>query len=122
MEIFPLPHLHQRCSQKTTTTPVLLFPRKCFGKCYDLGFWRVQPAMDYDENKVDEMVLALLYLTMFKNRAECRAWKGHNWDAMERLHRKGFISDPQNKAKSVVMSDEGAERAEQLFKKHFSKK
>lgn len=78
--------------------------------------------MDYDENKIDEMVLALLYLTMFKNHGEARAWKSHDWDAMDRLHQKGFISDPQSKAKSVAMTDEGAERAEELFQKHFSKK
>jgi hypothetical protein len=78
--------------------------------------------MDYDENKVDEMVLALLYLTMFKNHGGSRAWKGHDWDVMERLHQKGFISDPRSQAKSVMMTDEGAERAEQLFQKHFGKK
>jgi hypothetical protein len=41
--------------------------------------------MTYDEDKVDEMVLALLYLTLHGNG---RAWKGHDWDAMERLHKK----------------------------------
>ena len=44
--------------------------------------------MDYDENKIDEMVLALLYLTMFKNHGEARAWKSHDWDAMDRLHQE----------------------------------
>src|SRR5437016_3574739 len=39
--------------------------------------------MDYDKNKVDEMVLALLLLTLHDG---CRAWKGHDWGAMERLY------------------------------------
>ncbi len=50
-----------------------------------------------------------------------RAWKGFDWDTMNRLHEKGIIGDPVNKAKSVVMTDAGVEMAEQLFKKHFGK-
>jgi hypothetical protein len=41
--------------------------------------------MDYDKDKVDEMVLALLYLTTFNDGPGRRAWKGHDWDAMDRL-------------------------------------
>ena len=43
--------------------------------------------MDVDEEKVDDMVLALLYLTTFEDKPRLRAWKGHNWDALDRLHR-----------------------------------
>jgi hypothetical protein len=48
-----------------------------------------------------------------------RSWKSHDWDAMERLHEKGYISNPRSKAKSVVMTEEGAKRAQELFEKHF---
>jgi len=34
--------------------------------------------MGYDEDKVDEMVLALLHLTTFKEGTGIRAWKGHD--------------------------------------------
>jgi hypothetical protein len=74
--------------------------------------------MEYDRNKVDEVVLALLYLTLHD---EVRAWKGHDWDAMDRLHAKGYISNPATAAKSVVLTEEGLQRAKQLFEKHFSK-
>ena len=57
--------------------------------------------MEYDREKVDEMVLALLWLTL---GGDGRAWKGHDWDALERLHERGYISDPKTKAKSVVLS------------------
>ena len=63
--------------------------------------------MDYDQDKVDEVTLALLWLTSFKDPVGVRAWKGQDWDTMERLHAKGFISDPKSKAKSVVLSEEG---------------
>jgi hypothetical protein len=75
--------------------------------------------MKYDENKVDETVLALLYLTMFKDKYGQRAWKSQDWEVMDRLHEKGYISDPKNKAKSVIMTEAGAKRAKALFKKNF---
>ena len=71
--------------------------------------------MDYNEDKVDDMVLALLHLTSFGDRGLVRAWKGHDWDALNRLHQKGLISDPKSKSKSVVLSDEGAQKAQELF-------
>jgi hypothetical protein len=70
--------------------------------------------MEYDERKVDEMVLALLHLTSFNEQGLARAWKGHDWDALNRLHESGLISDPKNKNKSV-----GARRSEELFWKFF---
>jgi len=77
--------------------------------------------MDYDQDKVDEMVLALLSLTICEEGASgARAWKSHDWDAMDRLHAKGYISDPKSNAKSVVLSPEGAQRARDLFERHFA--
>ena len=52
--------------------------------------------MTYDEEKVDEIVLALLYLTSFTQSGITRAWKGQDWDVLNRLHEKGLISDPKN--------------------------
>jgi hypothetical protein len=57
-----------------------------------------------DEQKIDEAVLALLYLTLHD---QCRAWKSFDWDSMNRLHEKGFIGDPIGKAKSVVLTEKG---------------
>jgi len=48
---------------------------------------------------------------MFREAKATRAWKGHAWEALDRLHAKGYISDPKSKAKSVWMSDEGTQRA-----------
>jgi hypothetical protein len=68
--------------------------------------------MDLDTNKIDEAVLALLLLGWHDQN---RAWKGFDWDALDRLHEQGFISDPHGKAKSVVFTEEGLARAEQLL-------
>ena len=76
--------------------------------------------MEYDKNKVDEAVLALLYLNYFGHQGAIRAWKGFNWDATDRLYEKGYISDPKGKAKSVIVTEEGQKAAEELFKRLFS--
>ena len=67
------------------------------------------------------MVLALLYLTTFEDKLRLRAWKGHNWDALDRLYRKEYISDPATKAKSVFLIEAGAKRSRELFEKLLTK-
>ncbi len=74
--------------------------------------------MDYDQDKVDEMVLALLFLGRHDGN---RAWKGFDWEATERLHAKGMLEDPVGKAKSVGLTEEGCRRSEELFRRHFGK-
>jgi hypothetical protein len=74
--------------------------------------------MDIDLDKIDDAVLGLLWLTLHDER---RAWKGFDWGALDRLHQKGLIADPANKAKSVVLSDEGLRRAEELFHALFTR-
>jgi hypothetical protein len=71
--------------------------------------------MDYDKDKVDEAVLALLFLTMWGDCHETRAWKGHDWETLDRLHDKGYIANPKGKAKSVALTDEGKAKAKELF-------
>jgi len=78
--------------------------------------------MDYDQDRVDEMTLALLWLVMWRDRDSHRAWKGFDWGTMDRLHEKGYISDPQGRAKSIAVTPEGREKAEELFQKHFGNK
>jgi hypothetical protein len=75
--------------------------------------------MEYDKDKVDEMVLALLYLTSETEKYGTRAWKGQDWETMNRLHEKGYISDPKTKARSVVLSEKGVKLSKELFYKHF---
>jgi Domain of unknown function (DUF6429) len=79
--------------------------------------------MEYDQDKVDEMVLALLWLTITdEDEWGARTWKSHDWDALDRLHAKGYISDPKSKAKSVVLSPEGLKRSRELFEQHFGRR
>ena len=72
--------------------------------------------MEVDNDRIDAAVLALLYLGLHDRM---RAWKGFDWDALERLHARGLISNPVGKAKSVVFTDEGLREAERLFGQMF---
>ena len=74
--------------------------------------------MQPDTEKIDNAVLALLYLTLHEGE---RAWKSHDWDAMNRLHEKGLIFDPVGKAKSVVLTEQGLKESERLFNELFVK-
>ncbi len=78
-----------------------------------------EPVIDWD--KVEEMSLALLHLTTFEDRGLVRAWKGHAWEVLNRLHEHGWIDDPVGKAKSVAVTQEGVRRSRELFQKHFVK-
>ena len=75
--------------------------------------------MELNQNKIDDAVIALLYLGLHDG---ARAWKGFDWDTMDRLHESGFISDPRGKAKSVVFTEEGIDRAARLLEEQFGKR
>ena len=53
---------------------------------------------NYDREKVDEVVLALMSLTLHDSS---RAWKEFDWDTLDRLYEKGWIDNPRRKTKSV---------------------
>jgi len=74
--------------------------------------------MEIDNGKVDEAVLAVLYLTLHETRS---AWKTLDWEAMGRLHEKGLISNPAGKQKSVTFTDNGLREAEQCYRRLFAK-
>ncbi len=73
--------------------------------------------MNLDDDKIDRAILALLYLGLHD---EVRAWKGFDWESLNRLHEKGFISNPRGKAKSVVFTEEGLTEARRLLEEMFS--
>ncbi len=73
---------------------------------------------EIDTDKVDQAVLALLYLGLHDRY---RAWKGFDWAAMGRLHDKGYITDPVGAAKSVVFTEEGLRESVRLLSTLFAR-
>lgn len=74
--------------------------------------------MELNTDRIDEAVLALLYLGIHDG---ARAWKSFDWDAMDRLYEKGYISDPVGRAKSVVFTEEGLNESRRLLGVLFGK-
>lgn len=75
--------------------------------------------MEFDADKVDDAVLALIHLNAFDDGHGVRAWKSYDWAALDRLHEKGLIGNPKSKAKSVSLTDAGARQAEEAFSRLF---
>jgi hypothetical protein len=78
-----------------------------------------ETVMEYDTDKVDEMVLALLYLTSSHDQYGTRAWKGLDQAVLDRLHEKGHIGDSKGKGPTLELSEEGARLSKELFKRYF---
>jgi len=74
------------------------------------------PKMRLDEERIDEAVLALLYLNQHQSGA---AWKTFDWDATDRLRAKGLISNPRGNNKSVALTEDGARRGREAFERMF---
>lgn len=72
--------------------------------------------MKLDTNRIDDAVLALLLLGLHDGD---RAWKSFDWEAMNRLHAQGLISNPVGTARSVVFTAQGKARAEALLEALF---
>ena len=79
--------------------------------------------MDDDRvnDRIDDAVLTLLYFGIVKRHpmGGARSWKSFDWDAINRLHEKGLITDPVSKARSVVLTDTGLREAEAAFHRLF---
>ena len=74
-----------------------------------------------DEEKLAEAALAILSLSRMVEPYGVTAWKGIDWDVMNILHDKGWVSNPVGKQKSVGITEEGVELADQFLEKYFAK-
>ncbi len=69
-----------------------------------------------DWESVDRATLAIMLLGLHQG---CRTWKGFNWEVLDRLFQKGFITDPKTKAKSVIFTEKGIGESQRLFEALF---
>ncbi|UVM13297.1 DUF6429 family protein [Pseudomonas protegens] len=72
--------------------------------------------MEYDDRLIEDAVLALLAAY---SPDQGNAWKGFDFQIMNRLHEQGFISDPVNTNKSIWLTAQGLERGRQLADRLF---
>jgi hypothetical protein len=67
---------------------------------------------------IEDLTLLLIYLTSWREKVGegilvSRAWKGYDFDVLNKLNEKGYITG-SHRAKSVYLTDEGVEKAEKL--------
>ncbi|MVV49023.1 hypothetical protein EJA72_12330 [Pseudomonas sp. PB120] len=72
--------------------------------------------MEYDDKLIEDAVLALLTTFSFDNG---NAWKGFDFEVMNRLHEQGFITDPVNRNKSIWLTAGGLERGREIADRLF---
>lgn len=75
--------------------------------------------MDYDRNKVDEVILALMYLTTSENARGVRALRAFAHEHLARLEDKALINGANTSSKSVTLTTLGEELSIRYFRKHF---
>ena len=72
--------------------------------------------MAYDQSRIDDAVLALLAAHLFNTNS---AWKGYEFDVMNRLHDAGYLFNPVGPQKSVQVTEAGMQRGLELARKLF---
>ncbi|WP_243242055.1 DUF6429 family protein [Pseudomonas atacamensis] len=66
---------------------------------------------------IDDAVLALLAAY---SSDDGNAWKGYDFEIMNRLHEQGLISNPVNRNKSIWLTEEGLERGREIAERMFA--
>ncbi len=66
--------------------------------------------MNYSQPKIDQMVLALPGASEF---ADGGVWKRIDFAVMDRLHEKGYITNPRGKQEPVRLTEDGLALAKQ---------
>ncbi|MEP7186647.1 MAG: DUF6429 family protein [Rhodanobacter sp.] len=75
---------------------------------------------EFNTDLLDDVVLALLWFN--GNETEFgghTAWKSLPWDALDRLHASGLISEPRRKSYSVALDEKAWTRGQAVFEKWF---
>ena len=73
--------------------------------------------MATDTNKIDDAVLALLYLTLHD---QSHASTSFAPEVLRRLHESGMIEDPAGSSDSVELTADGLQRSKTLFNSMFA--
>jgi hypothetical protein len=75
----------------------------------------METTMEYNDKlqeQIKDLTLMLLYLNSFMEENCRRSWKGYDFGDLNKLAEDGFIS--KGRAKSVVLCDDGIEKAKVL--------
>lgn len=77
---------------------------------------------ELDHERLAEVGMAILGLTAHDEHGVVLVWKGLDWDLMNLLYEKGWIENPVNRNKSVMLTEEGAKLADRFLVRYFGKR
>jgi hypothetical protein len=74
---------------------------------------------------VEDLTLLLLYEQSWREKVResvyvARSWKGYDFDVLDRLAKNGYVSGSHG-AKSVILTEEGMKRGEELKRRWLAK-
>ena len=75
------------------------------------------------EEQIKELTLLLIYLTSWKEKDSFgdeywRAWKGYDFDILNKLADENLIGGSTHKAKSTYLTETGVNKAKELMRKY----
>lgn len=79
---------------------------------------------DFDTDKIDDAVLALLWLQAFKQKKihpDFEAWRNFRFDLLDRLREKELLYPQTGKEKTVSFTAEGEKLGRELCQRFFGK-
>lgn len=79
--------------------------------------------MTKPEEAVKELTMLLMYLTRFHEKdrfidVNDMAWKGYDFDIIDKLDDDNFISQGSHRSKSLVITEKGLEFSRELLEKY----
>lgn len=78
----------------------------------------------FDAYAMEELTMMLIYLShfteqdRFANKDDKYAWKGYNFDVLNKLDEKDYIRQGSHRAKSMYITKEGEVKAKELLEKY----
>ncbi|MDE1971225.1 MAG: transposase [Patescibacteria group bacterium] len=83
-----------------------------------------QDDQESDQQALEELTLLLISMTTWTEDMHgssfTRAWKGYEFDILDSLEQKGYISGSR-KSKSVRLTDEGIKEGQKLISKYLKR-
>lgn len=88
-----------------------------FGRQHNLmSNTEIMPEPKFLPEQIEDLTLLLLYLQSWKEYNSLRAWKGYDFNVLNKLNEKGLVDDKHGN-KSLYITEEGIERAKTIMAK-----
>lgn len=81
-----------------------------------IGTKETEPEQEFSPEQMERLTLLMLYLQSWNENGVARAWKGYDFDVLNKLNEKGFVNDRRGN-KSLYITEKGIEEAKKIMAK-----